>query len=91
MATIADVAVTNTAFTNLNLSSGLIAGTPLVIQNKSTSDVYIVISTSAPSTSSENGWLLSPRASILVENESEPVWARATHAGSNKLSVQEYK
>lgn len=89
MATIADILLTGTAFQNINTASGLIAGTSLVIQNKSSADVYLVISPTQPLASSENGWLLESRHSVQIQNETDIVWARSKSIGSNHISVQQ--
>jgi len=90
MATINDVLLTGTAYQNLNSVTGLISGTPLVLQNKGTVDVRVILNPTIPAASSENGWLLAPRASIIIENESDPVWAKAVSLGSLRLSVQQF-
>lgn len=90
MATVADVSVTNTAYVNLNLASGIITGTPLVIQNKGTGYLRVIISPTQPSASSENGWVVGELKSIIVENETQIVWAITTFDGTVKVSVQPY-
>lgn len=88
MATLANIVLTGTAYQNLNLASSLITGSPLVIQNKGNSFVRIIIAPSQPSASSENGWLLQSLSSIVVENETDIVWAKANDLGNTHLSVQ---
>ena len=88
MATLPNIVLTGTAYQNLNLASSLITGSPLVIQNKGNSFVRIIISPSQPSASSENGWLLQSLQSIVVENETDIVWAKSTELGNTHLSVQ---
>jgi hypothetical protein len=90
MATVADVPVTNTAYVNLNSASGIITGVPLVIQNKGSSPVHVIINPTQPSASSENGFVIDSLKSIIIENETQIVWARAAHPGTAKLSVQPY-
>lgn len=76
MATIADVTLSGTAYVNLNSTTAITTGTNLVIQNKGSNSVRIIISPTQPDSASKNGWLLGATKSILVENESEIVWAR---------------
>lgn len=90
MATLADVLLTGSAYQDLNTATGITAGTAIVIQNKSSNDVRIIINPTQPSASSENGWLLSSRASVVIENETEVVWAKATVVGSSHISVQPF-
>lgn len=88
MATIPDVLLTGTAYQNLNTATSIITGTPLVIQNKGAADIRVIIGPTIPAASSENGWLLAPRHSLIIENETEIVWAKATVLGNTHLSVQ---
>lgn len=90
MATINDVLLTGTAYQDLNTSTGIIAGSPIVIQNKSSNDVRVIINPTQPAASSENGWLLAPRASIVIENETQVVWAKAVALGNSHISVQPF-
>lgn len=90
MATLADVLLTGSAYQDLNTSTGIIAGSPIVIQNKSSNDVRVIINPTQPAASSENGWLLAPRASIVIENETQVVWAKATALGNSHISVQPF-
>jgi len=89
MATLADVVLTGTAFQSLNVATGLVAGTPLVIQNKGSHDIRIIVASSQPSASSEAGWLLRPYHSVSVQNETVSVWAKATVVGSTPVLVQQ--
>lgn len=88
MATIADILLTGTAFQNINTATGLIAGTSLVIQNKSSADVYLVISPTQPLATVEDGWLLESRHSVAIQNETDIVWAKAKVLGNSHISVQ---
>lgn len=90
MATIPDVLLTGAAYQNLNTASSIITGTAIVIQNKGSADVRIIIGPTIPAASSENGWLLASRSSVVVENETEIVWAKATVLGNTHISVQPF-
>lgn len=90
MATLPDVLLTGTVYQDLNTATGITAGSPIVIQNKSSNDVRIIINPTQPSASSENGWLLAPRASIVIENETQVVWAKAVALGNSHISVQPF-
>jgi len=88
MATIPNIVLTGTAYQNLNLATSLITGSPLVIQNKGNSFVRIIISPTLPAASSENGYLLTSLATVVIENETDIVWAKAVELGNTALSVQ---
>lgn len=88
MATIPNVVLTGTAYQNLNSTTGLITGSPLVIQNKGNSFVRLVIAPSQPAASSENGYLLPSLATVIIENETDIIWAKSTDLGNTALSVQ---
>ena len=88
MATLPNVILTGTAYQNLNSITGLITGSPLVIQNKGNYFVRIIVSPTLPSASSENGYLLAPLTTVVVENETDIVWAKSTNLGNTALSVQ---
>lgn len=90
MATLNDVLLTGATYQDINTATGIIAGSPVVIQNKSSYDVRVIINPTQPSASSENGWLLEPRKSIIIENETQVVWAKSTVLGSSHISVQPY-
>lgn len=89
MATIADVVLTGTAYQDINTASGLIAGTPLVIQNKGSAFVRIIINPTQPPASSENGFVIEPLKTAYVENETQVVWAKSTQPGDTHISVQQ--
>lgn len=80
MASIADINLTGSAYVSINLGTGLVTGTPLVIQNKGTDSVRIIISATQPISSDKKGWMLQPGKSVLIENESQEVWARSVNA-----------
>lgn len=90
MATVQDVILTGSTYQNLNTTTSIITGTSLVIQNKGTADVNIIIGPTLPSPTSTNGWLLASRSSIIIENETEIVWAKATVLGNTHISVQPF-
>lgn len=88
-ATLPNVVLTGTAYQNLNLATGLVTGTPLVIQNKGSAHVRIIISPTQPLASSEAGIVLEPLKFAYIENETDIVWAKATEVISTALSVQQ--
>lgn len=89
MASLPDVILTGTAYQSLNVATGLVAGTPLVVQNKGSHDIRVVIAASLPSASSENGWLVRPYHSIAIQNETDSVWAKSTVVGAIPVFVQQ--
>lgn len=89
MATLPDVLLTGSAFQNCNTLTGLIAGTPLAIQNKGSEPIRVIIAATIPAASSENGQLVPPYAYLYIENETDIVWAKAIKVGSTHISVQQ--
>lgn len=89
MATVADVVLTGTAYQNLNAESGLITGTPLAIQNKGSSSIRIIISSTQPDASSVNGQVVPALGYLYVENETEVVWSKSLVTGNTRVSVQQ--
>jgi hypothetical protein len=90
LATLPDLILTGATYQDCNTLTGIIAGSPIVIQNKSSNDVRVIINPTQPAASSENGWLLAPRASIVIENETQVVWAKAVALGNSHISVQPF-
>lgn len=89
MATLPDVLLTGTVFQSLNVATGLVAGTPLAIQNKGSEPIRVIIAPTIPSASSENGLLVVPYGFLYIENETDSVWAKAIKVGSTHVSVQQ--
>lgn len=91
MATLPDVILDGVSYQNINVETGLTAGTNLIIQNKGSDSVRIIISPTQPDSSAKDGWLLVATKSIQVENESDFIWARCVDdADSVRLSVQPF-
>lgn len=88
MATLANVVLTGTAYQNLNLATSLITGSPLVIQNKGKAFVRIIVSPTQPAASSENGYLVDSLSTVIIENETDIIWAKSTELGNTAVSVQ---
>lgn len=85
--TIPDIKLVNTSYTNLYTVTGIPTATPLVIQNKQTTGIYIQISPTQPIASSRDGWLLAGNDAVLVEGGNiSNVWAW----GTSTISVQIY-
>lgn len=89
MATLNNVVLTGTAYQSLNVATGLIAGTPLAIQNKGSEPIRVIIAPAIPAASSENGQLVLPYSYLYIENETDSIWAKAIKVGSTPVSVQQ--
>ena len=82
-ATIADVQLLGVAYQNVYLATSIVVGTPLILQNKSSTPVYAQIATVAPPASDRDGFLIYPGRSVTVENATEGLWA----FGNGRLHV----
>lgn len=76
--TINDLILTGVVYQDVYASSGIVIGTPLVIQNKSASAVWLQIASSLPSNSSREGFVIFPGNSVSVENAAEGLYAFGT-------------
>ena len=84
-ATVTDVKLTGTAYQNVYSAVSIVIGTPLIIQNKSASAVWLQIKSTAPDSSSRDGYVLFPQASASITNATEGLWA----FGNGKIHVEE--
>jgi hypothetical protein len=91
--TIPDVLVDKDVYVNVNTLSGVVAGTALVITNKSTSRILLQISNAQPAADSTNGELLPPlpasTAIKLITALENAVWAKSIDDIDAPLSVQD--
>jgi len=74
-ATINDVLLLGVAYQNVYLATSIILGTPLILQNKSSTPIYVQIATVSPPASDRDGFLIYPGKSVSVENATEGLWA----------------
>ena len=92
--TIPDIRVSNTEYSDVNDLSGVAAGVPLVLTNKSTSNLRVQIAVGQPAANSEAGEVLYPgpdttSIKIITAGEST-VWAIALgYTSSAPLSIQD--
>ena len=82
-ATINDVHLLGVVYQDIYTATSIILGTPLILQNKSSTPVYAQIATVAPPASDRDGFLIYPGKSVTVENASEGLWA----FGNGRLHV----
>ncbi len=91
--TISDIEISNTEFVDVNTLSGLVAGTAIVISNKSDSVILLQISASQPVAASLDGERLEEpphRNAIRVVTTGEnTVWAKSIGRDNVKVSVQD--
>lgn len=83
--TIPDVILTNSAYTDVYVASGLAIGTSVIIQNKSTVGAFLQLKSSQPLAASADGVFLEAYSFYVVDQGEVGCWAR----GNTKLSVQE--
>ena len=86
-ATLPDVTITNTAYTDLYDATGIAVGTAVILQNKGSQPVFLQTTLAAPSASSEAGFVISPLEILTVDAAEAGLWARSS-AFSGHLSVQ---
>lgn len=75
MATIPDVILTGTAYQNVYTATGIVVGTSVTVQNKSSTPVWLQNIALIPDSSSTNGWVLLPFDSIIVDGAIAGLWA----------------
>jgi hypothetical protein len=85
--TIADVALTNTAYVDLYAATGISVGIALVLQNKGNSDIIVVISAGQPTATDTDGVAVRPFGFVAVDPNESGAWAIS--ATESKVSVQE--
>lgn len=78
MATIPDVNLLGIAYQNLYAATGIVAGTAVTLQNKSHEEIFVQNVASQPSSSSQNGYVLRPWASVDVTGAILGLWAMGT-------------
>lgn len=74
-ATVNDVILLGVVYTNVYAATAIVVGTPLVLQNKSATPIYVQIAAVAPSASDRDGFLIYPGKSVSVENATEGLYA----------------
>lgn len=92
MATIPDIQILSSSFTDINTASGIVAGTKIKIINKGNVDVLLYESTTQPSDDENNGFPLTTLPSFtsqaIILEGSDTIWAKALSQRS-WLSIQE--
>lgn len=83
--TLPDVTLT-TGWNDLYALSGIVQGTPLILKNKASGFIIIVVSPTQPAPNFPGGWDLPASDWVAVSSvpEGSKVWAR----GAGKLMVQ---
>lgn len=82
-ATVNDVILLGVIYTDVYAATGIVIGTPLIIQNKSASPVWLQIATVAPPSSDRDGFVVYSGNSVFVENATEGLFA----FGNGRLHV----
>lgn len=83
--TIPDISSVNGSFTDVYTSSGITVGTSIIIQNKSTSALYVQISALQPLSTSTDGVYIQPYQFYVVDAGEVGCWIR----GNGKICVQD--
>lgn len=91
--TISDVLVSKDVYVDINTLSGIVAGTAVVIANKSTTRVRLQVASSQPSANSVDGEILYPGGHVdaikIVTSGENTVWAKSFDNVAGSISVQE--
>ena len=83
--TINDMILLGAVYQDVYLATSIIIGTPLVVQNKSASNlIYLQVSASAPSASDIDGKILYPGKELFVTGATTGLWAK----GLGRLHVE---
>lgn len=90
--TLANVVVDNTAWTDINTASGIVAGTNMQITNSGNAEVKLIEASSQPSLTDTRGVVLTgrehPYASAEVVSGSLTIWALSLSEMKGSLSLQ---
>lgn len=84
MATIPDIQLSSTAYTDLYTVSGITVGTEILIQNKGPVVIVVQNSTLAPDNASWNGFLIPYMAVWVAPSGTTGVWAK----GGSTVAVE---
>lgn len=84
--TIPDVTITNSAYADVYAATGIALGTPLIFQNKNSTQIYLQIKTTQPAASSTDGNILEAYGFYIfvASQPTEKCWVR----GNGKVAVQ---
>lgn len=84
MATIPDVILTGTVYQNLYAATGIVTGTAVTVQNKTSTVIYLQNTATQPSSGSLNGFLLLPNDFVEVTGTIAGLWAK----GNGRCAVE---
>lgn len=91
--TIPDILVDDKSYSDINALSGLVAGTAMIITNKSPNNVRLQISSTQPDADSTEGEVLYPGPSTtsikLISAGESTVWGKALGYVDAPLSIQD--
>lgn len=87
MATLPDVTVQTTSYTDIYVTTGIAVGTSVIIQNKGSSSVYLQTSAVAPLDTSDDGVALSSLEILTVDSGELGLFAKSS-SFTCKLNVQ---
>lgn len=86
-ATIPDITIQNTAYTNVYTATGITVGTSVIVQNKGNAPVFLQTTAAIPLATNEDGVVLS-RLEILTVDAGELGLFAKSFDTTCKLSVQ---
>ncbi len=86
--TIADVVVTRGAFIDVAVATGIVAGTALDIQNKSSHTVILQVILAQPSAASTDGYFIVPDEILPIPSGTAGLWLRTAGKFPGKVMVR---
>jgi len=91
--TIPDISASKDVYSDINTLSGLVAGTAVVVTNKSPNNIRLQIAVSQPAADSDDGEIMYPgpdTTSIKFISAGEStVWAKSLGHTDSTLSIQD--
>ncbi len=86
--TLPDIRITRTAYTDVYTATNIPRGSNLIIQNKTTTGLYIQVRATQPAAASTDGYLLMSNEACIVESSHiNGVWI----SGAGAVSIQVYE
>ena len=89
--TIPDVRLSKTAYLSLYTLTGITVGTSLIIQNKTSSNIYVQQTSTAPAVTSTDGIIVEPYDFILVDGGTASQVVVVTSVSTTSATITVYQ